>query len=556
MSFTQRPETLLAVLGPSGAGKSTTFNAVLGELPDVQGECYFLDHDLRTHPGLIRNSLGYVPQGDGTIYKSLTVRRLLTYSDRLRRPRDRRTGRPSRIRETCQQLAITPQLDQPVHSLSGGERRRVSIALEVLAEPNLLMLDEPTSGLDAAKDLEVMTLLRDYSKKPGRSVITVTHNTEHLDLAHQVLVVVKGGRPVHLGPPGAVLTELGADSYTTLMSRLDSEPGPPAAHYQTSPSVETARRKAEELRQAASLPGSVKRPPSARPRRSTGRLWRQLPVLIQRQFLLTVNRPVVRRGGSDLTRLAAQLAPLMPLVIAIVGALVAAAVVSGDNWSSAPKDTVNASTRTALSLLVTLTMLGGQALAYSDVVAEYAVIHREHRTGVLPSAVILSKWVIFAIIAALQAILVTVTFVMVKSSPERSNFLDPTMELGIDLIATSIAAMSSGLLISVVAKRLEQAVALATGTAIAQVALSGGLAGRDGRLTLQVLAFMLPARWGFGASASSVDLSVVARGTAPDAAWNHTTGQWAGDLLILGCLTIFYTTAAVLVLRRRLRKHG
>jgi energy-coupling factor transporter ATP-binding protein EcfA2 len=500
--------------------------------------------------------LGYVPQGDGTIYKSLTVRRLLTYSDRLRRPRDRRSGRQGRIKETCENLAIAPQLDQPVHSLSGGERRRVSIALEILAEPNLLMLDEPTSGLDAAKDLEVMTLLRAYAKKPGRSVITVTHNTEHLDLADQVLVVVKGGRPVHLGPPGTVLIDLGADSYTTLMSRLDLEPGPPAATYQTGPAAETARRKAEELRHAVSLPGSSKRPPSARPRRAAGRLWRQLPVLIQRQFMLTINRAAVRGGENGLKRLAAHLAPAMPLIIAIVGALVAAAVVSGDNWSGAPKDTVNASARTALSLLVTLTMLGGQALAYSDVVAEYAVIHREHRTGVLPSAVILSKWAIFAIIAVLQAILVTITFVMVKSSPERSNVLGPTVELGIDLIATSIAAMSSGLLISVVAKRLEQAVALATGTAIAQVALSGGLASLDGRHPLQALAFMLPARWGFGASASSIDLRGIARGTPPDATWNHTTGQWTGDLALLGCLTIFYTMAAIFVLRRRLGKRG
>lgn len=118
-------------------------------------------------------------------------------------------------------------------------------------------------------------------------------------------------------------------------------------------------------------------------------------------------------------------------------------------------------------------------------------------TGVLPSGVILSKWVVFTTAATLQAILTTVTFVM-NSGPRQSLFAPPTVELGIDLIAMSITAMSSGLLISVLARRLEQAVALATGTAIAQVALSGGLSTLDGNRLLQLLAWPLPARWGLG----------------------------------------------------------
>jgi ABC-type multidrug transport system ATPase subunit len=551
MTFAQRPGTVMAVIGPSGAGKSTLFGAVLGELRLSEGHRYLQRHDLATYPGLIRNSLGYVPQGDGTMHHGLTVRQLLGFSDRLRRPPDRQQGRRERIRAVCDELGLDKHLDSTVGSLSGGERRRVSIALEILAQPRLLMLDEPTSGLDAAKDEEVMRMLRRYARKDGNSVITVTHNTEHLDLVDEVLVVARGGRPVHLGPPDSVLDDLGAGGYTTLMARLTASPDLAAIAYQRSPAAENARAVAKAIqdREPQRLPTKLRR------RRSFGTLLRQLPVLVRRQFVLVAKAPFQRIDGPK-DWLAATSSVFMPVLVAAVGALLTALVVGGEPWRGPSRDDPsNAAAHTALSLLVTLTMLGGQALSYSDIVAEYPVIQREHRTGVLAAAVVLSKWLVFASMSVVQGTVVAMTFVLVTSAPERSLVAPASVELAFGLAATSIASMSAGLLISVLAKRLEHAVAMATGAAIAQVALSGGLSSLDGERVQQVIAWFLPARWGFGVSSSSVDLRGISPGEAPDALWRHDVGQWTANLGMLAFLAVVYTSAAVFVLRRSLRTY-
>jgi ABC-type multidrug transport system ATPase subunit len=558
MSITMRAGTLLAVLGPSGAGKSTLFAAVLGELPVQSGQCYHQEQDLRADPVRIRGSLGFVPQGDDTIHKRLTVRQLLAFSDRLRRPSDRKRGRVDRIRKVCADLGIEGKLDDAVAGLSGGERRRVSIALEVLAKPRLLMLDEPTSGLDAAKDNEVMRLLRRYAlggdddRHGGRSVMTITHSTEHLDLAHDVLVLVSGGRPVHLGSPGTVLTDLGVTEgdYTTLMTRLCDDPGPAVTRYRRGNAAKTARKAAEALRGAH-------KPVSARPMRRRGpfgAFLRQFPVLIQRQFML-VSRIAGLLGKSQKEAAGSLAALVMPFLVAGVGAALAGLVVHDANWAAAVRPPEISVAGTALSLLVTLSMLSGQALTYSDIVSEFPVIYREHRTGVLAASVVLSKWVVYAVIAVAQGVLATVTFVLVAGGGQRESLVTTgNVELAISLVATAVAAMSAGLLVSVLAGRLEQAVAMATAVAIVQVALSGGLSSLDGQPVLQAMASILPTRWGFAAAASSADLRGIAPGTPPDALWQHDAGQWAFDIGMLGFLTVVFTTLAVYALRGRLIK--
>lgn len=229
MSFAQRSRQLLAILGPSGAGKSSLFAALVGELKPESGELYFLGMALVTHGPQIRSTLGYVPQ-DESLFKTLTVRRLLRYAYQLREPGGSNL-RDRRVEEVCDQLQIAPQLDQLVGTLSGGQRKRVSIAMELLSRPLLLLLDEPTSGLDAGMDREVLTILKDYAAD-GRTVMVITHSTEHLGIAGQVLVVARGGAPVYSGPPGKVLEHFGVTSYADLMRALGEDTTLIAREYQ------------------------------------------------------------------------------------------------------------------------------------------------------------------------------------------------------------------------------------------------------------------------------------------------------------------------------------
>jgi ABC-type multidrug transport system ATPase subunit len=539
MSFLQPSRTLVAILGPSGAGKSSLFSALLGELDLGDGRVFFRDLNLRSHGPQLRTKLGYVPQKDDSIYHSLTVGRLLTYSDRLRRPTASRSRRNRDIARVCRQLGIDRNLGQEVRSLSGGERRRVSIALEILAEPDLLMLDEPTSGLDPAMDREVMTILRDLSRT-GRAVIAVTHSTEHLHLADQVLIVASQGRPVYSGPPGEALDALAAGSYANLMAALKADPRPAAEAYQRGDVARKAKARATELENRPDPATDADLP------RPLGRLRRQLPVLVQRQIALMCTRAPVRQ--QEPLAAARGLAVIgAPLLVAAATAYLAARV-TGAGGLGGP------TIQTAISLLVTVCMLSGQALSYGDVVSEFPIVRREYRTGIGAAAVLLAKWSVFAAVAAVQAGIVTAVFLAAQEGSSTSVLLPPAVEMFVGLAALSVTAMTLGLLISVIAVRLEQAVVLATAAAIGQVALNGGLT--DLTTTspaLQAFALLLPSRWGFAAVAASTDVRAVSPAAPADALWAHSTGRWFAALGALVLLTVAFGLAAVGWLARRLR---
>jgi ABC-type multidrug transport system ATPase subunit len=339
MSFLQRSRSLLAILGPSGAGKSTLFSALLGELELGDGLVFFRDRNLRSHGPELRTRLGFVPQKDDTIHHSLTVRRLLTYSDRLRRPTAAKSAGAADIARVCRQLGIDNQLDDPVRSLSGGERRRVSIALEILAEPDLLMLDEPTSGLDPGMDREVMMILQDLASA-GRAVIVVTHATEHLALADQVLIVAGQGRPVYSGPPDAALLALNAGSWADLMVALKNDPRLEADRYQSGRVAHAARVRAAELNQR---PDPAAEADQLRP---TGRLRRQAPVLVRRQAALMVTRAPIRHEKL-VTQVRGAAVIGAPFLVAAATAYLAA-LVTGAGGLGGP------TAQTAVSLLATV----------------------------------------------------------------------------------------------------------------------------------------------------------------------------------------------------------
>ena len=202
MSFVQRENSLMAILGPSGAGKSSLFAALLGELPLQCGRLFFQEMSMATQSGQIRKRLGYVPQ-QTDLHSSLTVAATLRYGFGLRSPAGRR-DQDKAVSRALSVVKLEGQRDQMLSTLSGGQLRRVSIALELLTDPPLLMLDEPTSGLDANMDRQIMQFLREHAHlkadgQDGHTVIVVTHATEHLSLADQVLVVVQNGAPGLLG---------------------------------------------------------------------------------------------------------------------------------------------------------------------------------------------------------------------------------------------------------------------------------------------------------------------------------------------------------------------
>jgi ABC-type multidrug transport system ATPase subunit len=556
MSFTVGANTLLAVLGRSGSGKSSLLNALIGDLPvDEKSAASFDGLDLLRRSPQVADLLGFVPQ-ETDLHTTLTARQLLEYAFHLRDP-GRARQRDKRIKDICTELKLDGHLDKLVSSLSGGQRRRVSIAVELLSQPELLILDEPTSGLDPGLDLQIMQQLRKYARS-NKTVIVTTHATSHLrTTAHEVLVVADHGKPIFLGPPGRVLRDLGVRTHTDLMIKL----APPDAdapndwaetkanEYQRSGAVRKAREEAYKVAAAA----TVTPDPRRRLRRGDQRVRRASFPAFRRQLWTLVRRQVILlrvRGRKRAERsLRATAAGLLPFIIAGAGALVAALITPAGGLGAKP----GATAETALSVLTTLAMLSGQSLTYGDLVGEFPIIRREHRTGTGLPAVVLSKWMVFSAVASIQGILITAMFLLAQDGPAYSDVFPPPAELCVDLIALTIGAMSLGLLVSAVARKVEQAVGLITLTSILQIALNGVTAPLPPYLN--AFAVLLPDRWGMAAAASSVDLNkITPRSVQPaDAMWAHSAGQWVNDILVLALLTAAYTVLSGYVLHWRLR---
>ena len=224
VGFALEPSSVLAVVGTSGSGKSTLLNALTGFRPADSGSVVFGGRDLYAAYDDLRSRMGLVPQAD-ILHTQLTVRQALSYEAELRFPTDvSREKRTARVDEVIAELHLTERANVRIDRLSGGQRKRVSVASELLTQPTLLFLDEPTSGLDPGNEADLMTLLRDLARA-GRTVVVVTHSVQSLDLCDRVVVMAPGGRLGFYGPPQEALRYFGevagAKTYADIFHQLE-----------------------------------------------------------------------------------------------------------------------------------------------------------------------------------------------------------------------------------------------------------------------------------------------------------------------------------------------
>ena len=224
ISIAARPGTLTAVIGPSGAGKSTFARLVAGYTHPTTGTVTFEGHNIHAEYASLRSRIGMVPQDD-VVHGQLTVRQALMYAAELRLPPDTtKADREQVVMQVLEELEMTKHLDTRVDKLSGGQRKRASVALELLTGPSLLILDEPTSGLDPALDRQVMTMLRQLADA-GRVVLVVTHSLTYLDVCDQVLLLAPGGKTAFCGPPSQIGPSMGTTNWADIFSTRRRRPG-------------------------------------------------------------------------------------------------------------------------------------------------------------------------------------------------------------------------------------------------------------------------------------------------------------------------------------------
>ncbi len=225
VSFQLPARSLLAVVGPSGAGKSTLLNALTGFRPADSGTVWYAGRDLYASYDELRRRIGYVPQED-LLHTTLSVRKALEFGAQLRFPPDvTEAERTARVDEVLAELGLTQHANTQVARLSGGQRKRTSVALELLTKPSLLYLDEPTSGLDPGLDKSVMQSLRTLADD-GRTVVVVTHSVANLDVCDFVLMLAPGGYVAYFGPPSGALAYFGKTDFADVFLALEATPGP------------------------------------------------------------------------------------------------------------------------------------------------------------------------------------------------------------------------------------------------------------------------------------------------------------------------------------------
>ena len=529
VSFQLEPSSLTAVIGPSGAGKSTLLGALTGLRAATHGRVIWQGHDLYANYDQLRRQIGLVPQQD-IQHPQLKVKQALGYAAELRLPPDTTAQeRFVRVQTVAQQLQLGQRLDNRIGTqLSGGQRKRVSIATELLTAPPLLFLDEPTSGLDPGLDLEVMRQLRSLADD-GRVVMVVTHSVLALDVCDNVMVLAPGGRIAYFGPPAGVLEHFGCNNYPEVFDLLDE---PDLWHRIPVParSVDTS--------QLAAVASSVPAPP----RQS---FTKQLTTLIRR------NTAVVMAD-----RLLLAMLVLLPLILGGLSRLV-----PGERGLSLDEAARQVRTpegltmvfnpeeaRQRLIVLIVAACLMGTAMTIRELVGERPIFRREYAVGLSPNIYFLSKIVVLGTAAFLQGMLVT--WIATVGLPGPDGGLG-TFRVALVIGALSFTMAVIGLCLSALVTSTEQTMPALVGMIMIQLVLSGALFPVAGRPLLEQIAWLAPSRWAYAAIASTMGLVRAKKGDE-DQDWIALAGagHYLMDMMMLGLLCGLAVVIGLLLVRR------
>ena len=210
---------LIAIVGPSGAGKTMALETLAGVAPADAGSVRYDGVEVRANLRRLRGTIGYVPQDD-IIHADLSVRRTLRYAAQLRFPSSTSEAEiDAAVTAAIAAVGLVEQGDTRVSALSGGQRKRASIAVELLTRPRVFFLDEPTSGLDPGTSAQLISQLR---RLAGRSatVVFTTHSIDDLAQCDRVVFMARGGRVAFVGTIGEALKAFGVRSLQEIYGRL------------------------------------------------------------------------------------------------------------------------------------------------------------------------------------------------------------------------------------------------------------------------------------------------------------------------------------------------
>ena len=552
------PGQLVAFVGGSGAGKSTLMKALLGIAPISSGNVYLNGDNLRKNWPVYRSQVGYVPQDD-IIHRDLTVEEVLHSACQLRLPPD--TNISEVITNTLDQIKLSHVRNTLVSRLSGGQRKRVSIGVELLADPKLFFLDEPTSGLDPGLDKEMMQLLREQADR-GRTIALVTHATDNIEICDRIAFMGLGGNLCYYGPPkealaffqrnGGKFADEDFSDFADIYIELNKGKNKAAIAERVSYWSQTYANSPEykSYIQNSLSPGKENQQAAKSNHDTKG-----ISVLAQLSLLCKRYWKLVSRDTTSLilTLLAG------PITIALTGFPLR---------NEQPLNVVDTPTIVQASLALRLLFIFsciaiwiGLSNAIREIVKEGAIYFRERLLNLRLLPYLSSKLLIRGALALAQTVLISAVVLLVFEAPE-SELIPWSIGFAITTFLTLLASTSLSLMLSAFVQTENEGNGILPLVMIPQIIFSGvlfTLEGWSGNLS-----WLMLSRWSIGAYGSLADVNSMAPESnavltpeilneifkpSPvyDATWSNLGLNW-GILLVH---TIVYGIIALAVLRRK-----
>lgn len=478
------PCEFVAIVGGSGAGKSTLMTAMCGFVRATRGRVAINGDDLYAGYDAYRSVIGYVPQDD-ILHLQLTVERALHHAARLRLPADTSPGEIDvRIASVLDQVEMTAHAKKRIDQLSGGQRKRVSIACELLADPLLLFLDEPTSGLDPGLERKLMVTLRKLADS-GRTVVLITHATANIRLCDHIAFLAEG-KLVYFGPPQQALALFGVRDFPDLYEALD-EPGTPDAWVATyGASLQHQKYVVERPARAPASPSVDQRAENARRSKTFAHSrLRQLAILTRRYLEL------ILADRRNLALLLLQ-APIIGLLLVLVS--------RGDGLTSGRIEA-----KKLIFMLATTGVWFGVINSAREICKEATVLRRERLAGLYAGPYVLSKLIVLKLLVLVQSALLVGVVAAVTKLPPSGVILPPLVEIYVTIVLAGVAGIALGLCISAIATTPDKATSLIPIVLVPQVLFAGIMFGLKGATA--AISTLVSARAAVDAMSATVDIN-------------------------------------------------
>jgi ABC transport system ATP-binding/permease protein len=526
VSFRAGGGSMVAIAGGSGTGKSTLLSVLGGLRGSTSGNVRVGGHTIDTTRGPVRQAVGFVPQRDA-LHDDLTVEEELRYSGRLRLGRHLDAiDLNRRVHDVLRRLDLVQEEHTLIRHVSGGQRKRTAIGIELLTAPPVILLDEPTSALDIDLREEVTAALRKLADA-GHTVIFVSHHLDEIEVADNLLLLGKSGRCLYYGPPAGAPVAIGASDLRGTF-RVASAMSPADRPDLDRPDLDRPDLDRPDLDRSVEVAESSE-PPLHLPANQRRPIASQTAILAAR-YARTM------RSDRSFVRLSA----LMPIILALLGRALPDPGGLVDLWPSQPGG------RYLLTLLIFGAAFTGAVNAVREIVKERDLFARESLSGQSPLAYLLSKFMVLGALTTVQVTAFTFLSLLGRPTPRTALVLGSSeLEILCATALVGIVSVAVGLTISALSSSADNAMVGLLSYMMVQLVFCGGLVPLAGRAVVSQLSWLCPARLTFAMAAATANLDASQAPTArADVLWQHSAGVWMGDAFAAGVLGLAALTIA------------